>query len=185
MTRESLMIRKKMFTTILIILILTSLTFSGCISENDENNTYVKFNFELEVNSDNTTTLLWPIPIDRSPDNVSNLVDELEINKGDAEYFIDQTEYGPALNITFKDQVNIVAYKKFEDEENKNTNANKYWFTDLSMETNVENEYRVYSSNNIEITNFVTSVETVDDTPRYFSANENILLSRGWEIIEL
>lgn len=174
-----------MFTAILIILILTSLSFSGCMSENDENNTYVKFNFELEIFSKNTTTLLWPVPIDRAPDNISKIVDEIEIKKGDAEYFIDQTEYGPAFNITFKDQVNIAAHKKFEDEENKNSNANKYWFTNLSMETNVENEYRVYSSNNIEIKHFITSVETIDDTPRYFSVDENTLLSGGWEIIEL
>lgn len=185
MKRERLLIRKKMFTTILIILILTSLSFSGCMSENDEHNTYVKFNFELDIYSNDSTTLLWPVPIDRSHDNISKLVDDIEINKGDADYFIDQTEYGPALNITFKGQVNIVAHKKFEDEENKNSNVNKYWFTNLSMETNVENEYRVYSSNNIEITNFVTSVETIDDIPRYFSANEKIILTGGWEIIEL
>ncbi len=180
---------KNLVYHLVIILIIISLIFSGCmLNQEDEHewpDPYFEYTYSLNLTSDNETTVLYPVPIFVSEGNISKLVDELRLSKGDAEYKITQTRYGAALNISFEGTIHLEGIKKVNKSDSKKVNL--YKFSNLSMQKNETENYNVYSSAESKINKFKCVIKSGGedvDTPIY-SNIENITLKKGWQDISI
>lgn len=190
MKKKKLLKMKYIATAIVVLLIFISLISSGCIFDQENGHDwadpYTELTYELVLTSENETTVLLPVPIYNSGKNVSSLVEEIQMIEGDVDFNLNQTKYGPALNITFEGKAHLKAHKKEEMNDGK---LDKYKFTDLSMAVNNTGKYYVYSSSkDANITEFICSEKVGGgedvDWPHYFSVEE-LSLEEGWESIPL
>ncbi len=192
---------------IIIIFVVIVGGISGYILNTEENaeedrhekSSYVEDHFELEMESENRTMVLWPIPYDAKDEwdehygNLSDLVYDLKITEGNGVVEVNKTEHGRALKVAFKGKIKIVRNKKiYRDERNYENKSERYYFDDLTMrnETKMqEDHYFVYSSSdNVEIINFdcydqfVGELDSQRMVDRYVSG---LILEKGWQSVEL
>lgn len=90
-----------------------------------------RFDITLENNGTESYVLL-PVPVLRESDeilHISQIVEDLHVVKGDGDFVIETSDYGPVLNVTFTDHITLEAEKKFEERV-----PNPYKFDNLSLE---------------------------------------------------
>lgn len=188
---------------IVIIFVLFVAIISGYIyftgEEKNNKSSYYEYHFELEIESDNQTTVLWPIPYDaynqgdKSYGNLSDLINHLEVQEGTGSINVNETEHGRALKITFNDTIRIKGNKRlYKDGGNYNDEYFNYFFDDLTMRNETEDQedlYFIYSSlENVEIVNFNCYYEHIGELDSVRMVDRNIgdlTLEKGWQLVSL
>ncbi len=200
MKRKKLLKSKNIATVIVILLIFISLISSGCIFDQEDGDSnqedghdwpesYTETSYNLNLTSKREINIIWPVPIFDSEQNssidLSKLAHEINLIKGKASYQIDQTKYGPALNITFNGTVRLKGYKHVKTDED--VNLEDYFFNELSMNNNDTEKYMVYSSNETRINDFTCYWENAGkdvNVPISFST-QDFKLKKGWQSVKL
>lgn len=182
--------------TVMIILILFSAIFvsPGCLEDDNDlgpEEPYTELIYEVEISDEGDNSVLIPIPVDSpgqsdlNTNNISKLLDHLEILSGDGEYKTIETKYGRALEINFTDNMHIKAKMKWEDQP---SDYEKYFFDELTMENDTnQDSYNIYSEHgNVNIALFKCYWKRVGedvDSPFYFKIDD-YQLTEGWQTIE-
>ncbi len=191
-------ISKKWYVgAVLIVLIVGTISVYIYYTKNDDS-AYDEYYFELSIESENQTTILWPIPYDsynegdESYGNLSDLVYDLKITKGNGSIEVNKTQRGRALKINFVGQVKIKGKKTIYSERDENhRKRNKYYFDDLTMKDTNKSEgesHLVYSStNNVKIDGFNCHRDNVGklDSVRMIDKEcSDVTLQEGWQSVE-
>jgi len=128
---------------------------------------YERYDHRFDITLENNGTMsyvLLPVPVLRESDSdeilhVSQIVEDLQIVKGDGDFVIETSDHGPVLNVTFTDHITLEVEKRFEERV-----SSLYRYNGLSIE----------------------SREYIDDKPAYrfskcYSSQENVILDYNFE----
>ncbi len=179
--------------TIIFILLSAIYVSPGCLEDDNDlspEEPYTELIYEVEISGEGDNSVLIPIPIDSpgqsdlNTNNVSKLLDHIEILSGSGEYKTVETKYGQALEINFSDTIHIKAKMKWEDQP---SDYEKYFFDELTMKNNTnQSSYNIYSEHgNVNIVLFKSYWKRVGedvDSPFYFEL-KNYQLEKGWQLL--
>ncbi len=202
-------VSKNWYLIAIIVILVVAITGGYIYFDGEENtdsedfHSYTEYHFELEMESDNQTTVLWPLPYDakdkwdESHGNLSEIVYELKVTEGDGSINVNSTKHGRALKVSFNGTIRIEGNKRlyedeFEDEKEYENKSLKYLFDDLTMRNKTKQSKELYfvcsSSDDTKIVYFdcySKHVGKYDSSGTIGLYIEELTLKKGWQTMEL
>jgi hypothetical protein len=90
---------------ILILIIISSVLISSCISQQSE------ITYEVIIDTEESTTIYLPVPLDKSTEKIADVMDDLKVIVGEADWKITNTPHGIALEIHASEPCRLSARK--------------------------------------------------------------------------